>query len=226
MRFVDLSVPFSESTPRPASFPPTTIDFYMTLERNGYSNESVSAPVHCGTHVDAPIHMVIGGASVERLPLDLFFRPGVVAHVGSLVNPGEPIEADHLRAALGDVAAEIGGSILGVHTGWLAGHFHDANFYGGGPFLGHSAIEMILETGVVGVAVDSEVDRIPGLPYPPPDDFPAHRQLLGAGVLIFENVANMEALPARGFTFCAFPVPLVGGDGGATRAVALFADDA
>jgi kynurenine formamidase len=36
-----------------------------------------------------------------------------------------------------------------------------------------------------------------------------------------ENLANLEKLPATGFTVVAFPVTVKGGSGGWTRAVAI-----
>ena len=30
---------------------------------------------HCGTHVDAPLHMIPGGATIESMPLECFIGP-------------------------------------------------------------------------------------------------------------------------------------------------------
>src|SRR5918912_22540 len=58
-------------------------------------------------------------------------------------------------------------------------------------------------------------------------------QLMGAGVLLdvsekcardvpaFENLANLERLPARGFHVVALPMKIRGGSGGPLRAVAI-----
>ena len=45
------------------------------------SLEIVNSSVHMGTHVDAPIHIVPSGKSIEEIPLDAFVGPGAVIPV-------------------------------------------------------------------------------------------------------------------------------------------------
>jgi kynurenine formamidase len=48
-----------------------------------------------------------------------------------------------------------------------------------------------------------------------------HRLLLGAGLYILENVANLESLPPTGALVIALPLKLLGGSGSPARVVAL-----
>jgi kynurenine formamidase len=52
-------------------------------------------------------------------------------------------------------------------------------------------------------------------------DFRAHRVLSKANVVVFENLANLDVLPARGAAFLGLPMKIRGGSGGPLRAIAL-----
>ena len=50
------------------------------------------------------------------------------------------------------------------------------------------------------------------------DEFPIHHVLLGAGLVIIENLADLSPLPASGFELCCAPLPLSDADGAPCRA--------
>jgi kynurenine formamidase len=52
-------------------------------------------------------------------------------------------------------------------------------------------------------------------------DFRAHRALAAANVPVFENLAGLGGLPARGALFIGLPMKVGGGSGGPLRAVAV-----
>ena len=58
------------------------------------------------------------------------------------------------------------------------------------------------------------------LDYGQSKDFIAHRILLGANIPGFENVANLDRLPAKGAMVVALPIKIRGGSGGPLRIVA------
>ncbi len=51
--------------------------------------------------------------------------------------------------------------------------------------------------------------------------YESHQVLGGAQVPVFENVANMDKLPRRGFMVVALPMKIDGGSGGPLRAIAI-----
>ena len=61
----------------------------------------------------------------------------------------------------------------------------------------------------------------PSLDYGQSKDFIVHRTLLGANIPGFENVANLDQLPAKGATVVALPTKIRGGSGAPLRIVAL-----
>jgi len=61
---------------------------------------------------------------------------------------------------------------------------------------------------------------------PTPDNpasvsYPCHLMCRGSGITHYENLTNLDMLIGKRFTFVGFPLKLVGGHGGPTRAVAL-----
>jgi kynurenine formamidase len=48
-----------------------------------------------------------------------------------------------------------------------------------------------------------------------------HTILLGAGLIIVENLTNLQAVPAPTFLFAAFPIKIRDADGSPVRAVAI-----
>ncbi len=55
-------------------------------------------------------------------------------------------------------------------------------------------------------------------------DFRAHQILFADGIAGFENLANLDRLPAQGFHVIALPMKIEGGSGGPARIVALLPD--
>ena len=51
--------------------------------------------------------------------------------------------------------------------------------------------------------------------------FESHQVLGAAGVPVFENVANLQKLPAEDFFFIGLPMKIEGGSGGPLRAMAI-----
>ncbi|HEU4433666.1 MAG TPA: cyclase family protein, partial [Pyrinomonadaceae bacterium] len=51
--------------------------------------------------------------------------------------------------------------------------------------------------------------------------FESHRTLFDKDIPAFENVANLDQLPARGFSVIALPMKIKGGSGGPLRIIAI-----
>jgi len=61
----------------------------------------------------------------------------------------------------------------------------------------------------------------PSIDHGPSRDFIAHQVFGAANVPIFENVAALEKLPAKGATIFALPMKIEGGSGAPLRIVAV-----
>ena len=75
---------------------------------------------------------------------------------------------------------------------------------------------LVGERGVAALGAD-----VASIDYGQSTDFIVHQIAGEANVPGFENVANLERLPARGATVFALPMKIEGGSGGPARIVAL-----
>ncbi|MCW7945722.1 hypothetical protein AAW14_27885 [Streptomyces hygroscopicus] len=170
------------------------------------------------THVDSFSHLDPDPAAqtIDQMPLDLFYGQAVCLDV-SHVPARTDITAEHLDAA--EQAVEVSvepGDILLLHTGTFGRHAGQPQYLTDFPGLGESASKWIVDRGVKTFGVDS----------PTPDNpasriYPCHLMCRHHGITHYENLANLDQLIGRRFTFAGFPLKLVGGHGGPTRAVAL-----
>jgi kynurenine formamidase len=75
------------------------------------------------------------------------------------------------------------------------------------------------------LAEERQVDAVgldtPSLDHGPSTDFQAHQVFGRANIPGFENIANLERLPATGATFIALPMKTAGGSGGPARIIAV-----
>ncbi len=152
---------------------------------------------HCGTHIDAPKHMLKGGGGIEALPLECFLGPCRV-----LTLEDRRIGAGSLRPF--DIKA--GERIL------LRTNPRGANAITPAA-LDVQAAALLAETHVRLVGIDTmsieDVAR---------DGGEVHRILLGAGIAILEGLC-LERAQATHYTLCALPLRVDGENGSPCRAV-------
>ncbi len=190
--------------------PPVLLTPMGSLEPDGYLSHLASLPAHSGTHVDAPAHMLAGGATLAEMPLAHFFGPGVVLDARERL--GRAITAADIGPRLLWLRAQAPAFVL-LCTGDEA-RWGKPEYFTDGACLTPEAALLLAGLGLSGVGLDAASAD----PYGS-RQLPAHRALLGAGLVIVENLRGLEQLPATGFDFLCLPV--LGLDGSPVRAAAL-----
>ena len=214
MEMVDLSRVIYDGMPKIPVLPDVRVKRFFSLEKGHPLNVTeVQLPCHAGTHVDAPLHIVPDGKSIEELPLDSFIGPGAVISVKK--RGGEQVTA----ADLENSGVSVGpGDILMLFTGW------DEKFespdYNLHPYLSVDAAEWIVKKGVKLFGIDCITVDLPTPLRQKGFDFPVHKRLLGNGVLIAENVTNLGKIMGRKTRILALPLKVRGSDAGHARIVA------
>ena len=208
---LDLTMPFSEKTIPVPGHPCPRLEPLTTLERDGVNNTLMTFSIHTGTHIDAPSHFIEDGATIDEIPIERFRRPGVCLDLREFARSGEPITLEHLEGA-GFDASEVRGTILMLATGWSDEAWQSERLYGGNPYLAQDASRALAEASPSALGLDFAVDDT--------KPWPNHTILLGAEVLLIENLMRLPELPRDGFEVTAFPLKLVGQNGGPTRVVA------
>jgi kynurenine formamidase len=195
-----------------------------------YASNVVHMTEHGGTHLDAPIHFAAGQATADRLPLTRLIGAAVVVDVSAAAAR----DADYLITAADITTWErthgaiAPGTLVLLRTGWSA-RWPDAARYLGTAAKGAAGVAQLhfpgLHPEAATVLRDRKVGAV-GIDTASMDrgqstTFETHRILAAAGIPGFENLANLDRLPARGAVLLALPMKVVGGSGGPLRAVAL-----
>ena len=207
---LDLTMPFSEKTIPVPGHPRPRFEPLTSLERDGVRNTTMTISIHTGTHIDAPSHFIEAGATIDEIPVDRFRRPGVCLDLRAMTQPGAPITLEHLKEA-GFDPLETRGAILMLASGWSDQAWESERLYETNPYLAQDAAEAIAAASPSALGLDFAVDDT--------KPWPNHTILLGVGVLLIENLMRLPELPRDGFDVMAFPLKLVGENGGPTRVV-------
>jgi kynurenine formamidase len=232
-RWIDLTHDFGPET----VYWPTADDFKLRVDFKGitdkgyfYASNSYQASEHGGTHIDAPIHFAEGRRTVPEIPVERLIGEAGVVDVSAqaaqdpdyLVTRGdlEAWEKDH-----GPLPP-----IVLLNTGFHK-YWPDRTRYMGTDERGPDAVAKLHFPGLAPEAAEWLVASRPGvravgIDTPSIDDgqsteFRTHRTLFDRNVPAFENVANLDALPARGAWVVALPMKIRNGTGGPLRIVAL-----
>jgi len=196
-------------------FPPVRVERCIRHEDRGVNVTCLSAAVHAGTHVDAPCHFIPGGPSIDQIDLARVSGPAVCWDVRR--GADEAITAPDLEACRPRAEA---GDVVFVHTGWDVYFAGDHDAYHHHPYLSVEAADWLLQRRVKMICLDVATPDMPEAVRPASFDWPVHRLLLGAGVLIAEHLAHLELVAGRRFRALALAIPIVGSDGAPARIVA------
>jgi arylformamidase len=212
---LDLSQPYSNHMFSQRMLPPVRVERCVHIEERGVNVTCFSAAVHAGTHVDAPCHFLPGGRSADQLDLADVSGPAVaweVEKAGEEEISVADLEINTPRAERGD--------IVFIRTGWDIHFRNDHERYHHHPYLSIDAADWLVERGVKLLALDVATPDMPEAIRKAGFNWPVHRRLLGAGVLIAEHLNRLEQVTGRRFHAYALPIPIVGADGAPARIVA------
>jgi kynurenine formamidase len=165
---------------------------------------------HSGTHMDAPRHRIPGAAGIGAYGPQRLVGSGFVIDAGAL-DDNQAIPA----SVLDDIPAHIApGWFALLRTGW--DRYWGDDRYFRHPFLSPALAARLvqLRAGIVAIdalSVDSTVE----------EGSQAHVALLGADILIAENLCQLDSLtPGQPYHVAMLPLPLGDADGAPARIVA------
>ncbi len=156
--------------------------------------------VHTGTHVDAPLHFIEGGAGAETLALDTMLGSAVVVDA-----TGVDGELDEAALTALDLPAGARRILLKTRNSrlWEQDAFtHDFVRLTG------TGARFLIDRGV----------QLVGIDYLSIGDAEAHRELLGAGITALEGLDLSQVEPGE-YDLVCLPLRLEGSDGAPARAV-------
>jgi kynurenine formamidase len=253
VRLVDLSAPIRQSPPETPDVLRTDIEFSDHAEGAAMIEALLGVPArllrdgegwaveeftrlgtHNSTHVDAPWHYNsrIGGEpaqSIDELPLDWFFGPGVVLDMAAK-QEGETIDVADVEAELARIGHELQErDIVLVRTGRDV-FVEEPGYMALGPGVTVAATRWLYERGVRVMGIDAwgwdgplHLQAQEALERDEPGIFwAAHQADLPYSQI--ERLVNLGELPPTGFQVACFPLKIVGASAAPARVVALVPD--
>lgn len=208
-------------------------------DEESWAVELIQLSTHNGTHMDAPWHfhstqdeMTPDGKrpamTIDELPLDWCFRPGVKLDFRHLAD-GYVATADDVRRELERIEYELKPyDIVLVNTS--AGEaFGRPEYVSKGCGMGREATLFLAAQGVKIVGTDAwswdapfvHTAKVWAETKDPAIIWEGHKAGKDIGYFQIEKLHNLEVLPSHGFQMICFPVKIKGASAGWIRAVAL-----
>jgi arylformamidase len=214
-KLIDLSVSVNANTLSP---PSTNIKVEITPHRRGpgfWQVSSVNQGLHTGAHIDSPLHVFKDGITTAEISLDQVIGEAISIDL-SFVGANHKITIDDLKRGGGDQVKK--NDIVLLRTDWtdkMYGRWPD--YFIQSPFFPPESAEWLVAKDPKSIGFDFFEEYCARLPDFTSEDFPMHRVILGAGIVIMEGITNLGALPPQRVPFYAPFYKIEGTEGAPAR---------
>jgi len=197
----------SSTTPVYQGDAPMSFTFLKDMRKGDpLTLSAYSLGAHSGTHVDAPMHFIAGGASVDQIPIDRLIGPARVIEIADDVQAIDAAElAKHDWRGAPRVLFRTRSSI----RGWMS----QPNFHRDFAYIAPDAAQLLADANVQLVGIDYLSAEQFAAPAPR-----AHQILLGKGIPIVEGL-SLVSVHAGDYDLIVLPMKVGGHEGAPTRAV-------
>ncbi len=209
--WVDLTLPIAEDMPR------WKVRFDSVYAGFAHKTSTITLPIHCGTHLDAPLHYVPGGSSVDEFPLDMLLSRAFVLDLTD-ARPNQCITIADIEPRF---PSDLPKTVL-LRTDWSLRAWRTPAFWKESPIIGEDVALWLAAKDI----------RLIGYDFPQEAaikqlltgdaraaDFKVHLALLSRGIWQIEYLANLHLLKSAWITLLVCPLPLVGLEGSPVRAL-------
>ena len=230
-RIVDMSNPIKRESPTYPTFPNVEIHTTDFADRDGFTMERVEMNSHTATHVDAPLHFIPEGKTLEEFSIESFMGTGIVLDLTPM-DPSEPIRPEHIEPHVDRIESD---DVVILYTGWDDEYGWNGEYLMRYPFLSGEAAQYLADLGPKAVGIDTPsvagwVDEVPE--QGPVTDIGAdesHVPLLENDILPIEELRNLDQVldgePTRRAYFFYPPLNLQGVGGASARAFAFVSEE-
>jgi len=206
--WIDISAPIDpRTTPVYPGNSPLKLEFLQDMEHGGQVTLSgFSFGAHTGTHVDAPMHFVKGGASLDQIPLERFLGPVRIIDC----SPGAlAIDAAELNKHDWRGARRIFFRTRNSRNGWMT----DPSFHQDFTYVAPDAAQLLADAGVELVGIDYlSIERF-GFTEPR-----THQILLGKNIPVIEGLSLRDVQPGD-YELTLLPIRIIGHEAAPVRAL-------
>lgn len=184
------------------------------LDVEGRRTTQISIGSHTGTHIDAPLHFIKNGKTIDIIPLENLIGKVSIVDL-SFLNENDSVSVDILKRF------SFGRKVL-FNFGWSK-YWNTRKFYKNYPFFSKDAALYLIDSGVELVGMDTaspDDSRIilSGDNLGSDLDSPIHKIFLHNDVILLEYLANLDKVTnTSGWFLIAMPLKIKGSDGSPAR---------
>jgi arylformamidase len=204
-KLFDVSVPLKSGMVHWPGDPDVIIKRNSDMNEGEDANTSIiSMSNHTGTHMDAPLHFIKGGMSLDDLPLEAVIGKARLIEVADT----DVIEAKHLEEKGISAGERIIIKTRNSDIKWWEMDFLDKYVYLSEDAAAYLADKKIRTLGVDYLSIGGKDINTKE----------THDHILGAGIWVIEGLKLDEVMPGN-YELIALPLKLVNGDGAPCRVV-------
>lgn len=206
--WIDATAPLdAKTTPIYPGDAPMKVEFLHEMQKGEkFTLSTYSMGAHTGTHVDAPMHFVKGGATIDKLPLDVLVGP---VRVIDCSPDAAAIDAAELNRHQWRGAKRIFFRTRNSRNGWMT----DPNFHKDFTYIAPDAAQLMADAGVQMVGIDYISAEKFGASEPK-----THWILLGKNIPIVEGL-DLRDVQSGDYDAAVLPLKVVGHEGAPARAI-------
>lgn len=227
-RVVDLSTSLYVGMPSWQTNPELLFGPVKLVARDNFTlNVVTQMHMHIGTHVDAPLHSIIEGKTIDSYGVEKFVGPGVVLDFRAK-KPGQEITVQELREFDSSIKRE---DVVMLCTDWSKRMGMNPDYLYKWPYLGESGAKFLAQkqvkaVGTEGMSIAGWTDRVPAQgPVTEYSSATVHNLLLEKDVLVVEGLSNLSELLGPNkigrASFIFAPIKFLGVEAAPCRALAI-----
>ena len=213
MKIIDLTLTVSDKIPTSPGSPQPKFIPWENIKEDGYNLELLFLSTHTGTHMDAPHHFLEKGAKIHEISLEKLVSETVL--IKSKKKSGESITKIDIQKFEKKHGKIEGFSSVIFQTGWQR-NLQKKYYFTKNPGLSASAAKYLASKKISLVGIDS-----PSIDVGTDSKFSVHQIFAKKGMLIVENLANLDKIKSSKFHLVVLPLKLKNATGSPVRAVAF-----
>jgi kynurenine formamidase len=213
MKIIDLTLTVSDEIPTFPGSPQPSFIPWENVKEDGYNLELLFLSTHTGTHMDAPYHFLEKGAKIHEISLKKLVSEAIL--IKSKKKSGGSITKTDIQKFEKKHGKITGFSSVIFYTGWQR-NLQKKYYFTKNPGLSVSAAKYLASKKINLVGIDS-----PSIDLGTDSKFSVHQIFAKKGMLIVENLANLEKIKSSKFHLVVLPLKLKNATGSPVRAIAF-----
>lgn len=204
-KWIDISVTIKSGMAHWPDNPEVKVGKMLDMERGDVCNVStLSLGSHTGTHMDAPLHFIRDGRSLDQMPLEATIGPCRVIEIKHKV----AVTVEEISGQRFKAGERILFKTRNSRKSWKSDEF-DEDFV----YISKEAAALLAKARVMTVGIDYL--SVGGFKK---DGVETHHALLGAGIWVIEGLNLAKVKPGR-YELCCLPIKVLKSDGAPARAL-------